>query len=371
MIVKAIHPSIEGNIRSFLTVKAASGQADLTVKNVTGFSANDFVVIGKQKEDLTEIRRISSISGKVITLSSNLSNTHASNSTVTIIKYDQVKFYKASSIDGTYTAQSTKDLAIDEEHTLYDDTSALSTDYYKIKYYNSYLDELSVFSDPIGTSGFKRYSLIRIQDQLYRKMGDKKEQYFERDEITDWANEVKDDMVNQIIDSNEKYFNNYENLSVDSEGEASLNADFRKFQKVFVLYDGTNGKRGKKFELEDINDWTQVFNQTFPGYYFRAYKIGVRPKGTVGTTLIQVHFEDQPDDLENDSDELSKPLRFYMHVFMDGLMAKASEKSGKTNQAAYYWKRYEKGVQSMLEEINNIVLDENRGIRDDEENSEL
>lgn len=367
MIVKILHPSIDGNPRSNLASKAASGQNTIVIQNASEFSVNDFLVIGVSGEELTEIRKIASISGKSITVSANLINTHPENTRVTFIKYDQIKIYKASSIGGSYSLVSTKDIAIDEDHTLYDDPTALSTDYYKIKYSNSYTSELSVFSDPIGTSGFSRYTLIRIQDQLLSKFGDKKEKLLSRSDITDWVNEIKDDLVNRIIDSNEKYFNDYENLSVDSNGESDLNGQFRKFQKVFVLYDGVNGKRARKFELENVNDWMQIFDQSLPGYYFRSYKIGIRPKGTVGTTLIQVHFEKQPIDLTNDSDEFPKPFRFYIGVLMDGLMAKASEFSNKEQQAAYYWKKYENVAQNMIEEINNLVLDENREITDDTE----
>ena len=366
MITKALHPSIDGNKRSNLTAKANSGQTDIVVQNAVDFSIGDFLVIGNPGEELTEIKKIASISSKTITLSANLTNTHPENTKITYIKYDQVKFYKASSQTGTYSIASTKDIAIDEPHTLYDDSSALSTDYFKIRYYNSATTDLSVYSDPIGASGFKRFSLIKLQDSLFKKFGDEKEQFLDRDEITEWINDIKDDMVNKIIDTNEKYFNNSESLSVDSDGEADLSDDFRKFQKIFVLYDGTNGVRAKKIELEEINDYIQDFSKIYPMYYFRKYKIGIRPKGTVGTTTITVIFEDQPDDLENDSDLLPKPIRFYTKVIRDGLMAKALEKAGKDSRANRYEQKYEKGVDDMLEEINNLVLDENRGVVDEE-----
>ena len=369
MIIKALHPNIEGNPRTNLTRKALAAQADLIVQNAVDFSAHDHVVIGNPGQELTEIKKILSISGKTLTLSANLINTHAENTRITFIKYDQIKFYKATSVNGDYSAVSTKDLAIDEPHTMYDDSTALTTDYFKIKYFNSYTDELSVFSDPIGSSGFPRYALKSIQDALFDQVGDKKEQYLNRDGITRWVNEIKDDMTNRVIDTNEKYFNTFENLQVDSEGESDLNVNFRKFQKVFLLFDGVNGKRARKVESEDINDFTQVFSQDFPGYYFKQYKIGVRPKGNVGTTIIQVHFESQPNDLENDMDEIPKPFRFYMDVIMDGLMMRAMEKSGKDARASIYLKKYENGIQKMLEEINNLVLDENREVRDDEEDS--
>ena len=371
MIVKALHPSIDGNPRTNLTAKAASGQADLVVQNASDFSAHDHVVIGNPAEELSEIKKIISISGKTITLGANLDNTHPENTRITFIKYDQIKFYKATSINGSYSAVATKNIAIDEPHTLYDDSTALSTDYFKIKYFNSATSDLSVYSDPISASGFPRYSLIKIQDALYEQVGDTKEQYYTRNQITRWANELKDYIANKIVDTNEKYYNNYENLSIDSSGEADLPAGFRKFQKIFVLYDGINGKRARKFELEEINDFTQTFSQEYPGYYFRQYKIGCRPKGTSGTTLIQVHFEDQPDDLENDMDELPKPMRFYMDTFMTGLEAKAMKRAGKRTEYRELWKEFKMGVEDMLEEINNLVLDENRGVRDEEEDIEM
>jgi hypothetical protein len=369
MITKALHPEISGNPRTNLTTKANSAQANLVVQNAVDFSANDMVVIGIPGQELTEIRKIASISGKTLTLSAVLTNTHPQNTKITFIKYDQIKFYKSSTIDGTYNIATTKNISIDEPHTLYDDSTALSTDYFKIRYFNSYTSDLSVLSDPISSAGFPRYALKSIQDAMFKKFGDRKEQFLDRDEMTDWANELKDDMVNRIVDSNEKYFNTFENLSIDANGESPLNDRFRKFQKVFVLFDGVNGKRAKKMELEEINDFTQVFNENFPGYYFKEYNVGVRPKGTVGTTLVQVHFEKQPADMQNDMDELDKPMRFYMHVFMDGMMAKGCEKSGKDNRALIYWKKYENGCQNMIEEINNLVLDENRGVRDEEEDA--
>ena len=371
MIVKALHPSIDGNPRTNLTTKAASAQAVLVVQNATDFNTNDMLVIGNPGEELTEIKKIASISGKSLTLSANLVNSHPENTRITFIKYDQIKFYKATSINGTYNLVSTKNIAIDEPHTLYDDSTALSTDYFKIKYYNSQSTDLSVYSDPIGASGFPRYSLIRIQDALYEQVGDIKEQYYTRTQITRWVNEIKDYIANKIVDTNEKYYNNYENLSVDASGESDLPAGFRKFQKIFVLFDGVNGKRARKFELEEINDFTQTFSQEYPGYYFRQYKIGCRPKGTAGTTLIQVHFEDQPDDLENAMDELPKPMRFYMDTIMTGLEAKAMKKAGKRAEYRELWNEFKMGVEDMLEEINNLVLDENRGVRDEEEDTEM
>lgn len=363
MIVKALHPSIDGNPRSNLTAKANAGQANIVVQNVSDFSVDDPIIIGTPGQELTEIKKISSISGKTITLSANLDNTHPENTRITYIKYDQVKFYKSDSEDGTYTEAETKDIAIDEPHTLY--SSPLSY-YFKIAYYNSITAELSGYSVAVSSSGFERYSLIKLQDALFKKFRDEKEQFLERDEITTWIGEIKDDMVNKIIDNNEKYFNASVDLDVNSDGEADLSDDFRKFQKISVLYNGITAIRASKIELENVDDATQTFSESAPYYYFNSYKIGIRPKGIVGTTKVRVVHEYQPADLENDSDLLPKPIRFYTKVVMDGLMVRACEKAGKDSRADRYERKYVNGVDDMIEEVNNLVLNENRGVEDDD-----
>lgn len=361
MIVKALHPSIDGNPRTYLTVKAASGQADLTVQNVAGLSANDMLVIGNPAEELTEIKKISSITGKVITLSANLVNTHPENTKITFIKYDQVKFYKATSIAGSYSLVSTKDLAIGEPHTLYDDATALSTDYFKIRYYNTQSTELSVLSDAIGSGGFSRYALISLQDALIAKFGDKKNQFLVRSEITDWINEIKDDMVNEIAESNEKHFAEYAELTTDANGLVACPSDFKKEQRLNVDYSGTP-RRARKVEIEDVDD-TYTYHQENPFWFFNNYNIEIRPKGIA---TLDLYYEAHPADLANDSDELPKPIRFYVHVLMDGLMSKALEKDKKFADSDRYYTKYQLGKENMIEHINNIALDENRGVRDEE-----
>jgi hypothetical protein len=333
----------------------------MTVQNVAELAANDMLVIGNPAEELTEIKKISSITGKVITLSANLVNTHPENTKITFIKYDQVKFYKATSIAGSYSLVATKDLAIGEPHTLYDDATALSTDYFKIRYYNSQSTELSVLSDAIGSGGFTRYALISLQDALISKFGDKKNQFLVRTEITDWINELKDDLVNEIAESNEKHFAAYSALTTDVNGLAALPSDFKKEQRVMVNYSGT-AFRARKIEIEDVDD-NYTYHQENPFWFFNNYSIEVRPKGIA---TINFYYESHPADLSNDSDELSKPIRFYLHVFMDGLMAKALEKDKKFSDADRYWTRYQIGKENMIEHINNLSLDENRGVRDEE-----
>lgn len=373
MIIRASHPSIEGLNRTFLTTKANSGQKDLVCQNSGGFAANDFVVIGNPSEEKTEIGKIASISGNTITLAANLGQVHAENSKVQFIKYDQVQFYKCATIDGTYeTLGSLKNLAIDEPFTLYDYASALSTDYFKLKFYNSHAQTYSEFSDPINAGGFARYALGSIREDLYKKFGDKKKKVLTDEEIDTWVNEGKDDMVNEIAESNEKHFNGYHQISISSStGEGDLNDEFKKEQSVRVSYNGleASSKRARRIDVEDLEDQELSYDENNPVWYFNNYKIGVRPKGN-GSAVAFVRTEDHPNDLTGESDLLPKPIRFYLHVLMDYLMMRAMEKDRKPKDADRYERKYRIGKEEMIEHINNLSLDENRGVKDGDYDNE-
>jgi len=366
-MIKALHPSIEGNEKSYLTSKANAAQADLVVQNASGFSAAQYVVIGEPGQEQTEIRSISSISGNTITLGSNLGFTHSENTKITYIKYNQVKFYRSDTESGTYTLQTTKDIAIGEPHTLYDDPTGASTHYYKIRYYDSTSATLSPYSSAMSATGFVRYALIAIQNALFKKFGDKKETFLDRDEITDWISEWKDECVNQLAENNEKQFTTNQILTGDTTGEVSLPDTFKKIQKVEMAFDGvsTHRKRATMIDVKDVDDVNVTYSEDDPKWYFDNYKLGHRPKGTT-SLKIYVKQVTHYADLSNDSDTLPRPLRFYTHNLMDWLMHKAHEKDGNESKSDRYYMKFTNGLEKMIENENNLVLDENRGVKEDD-----
>ncbi len=367
MFIKGSHPAVEENYRSYLTAKALSGQAGMYVQSVADLAVNDFICIGLPTEDLTEEKRILTIVGKLITLSANLDNTHAENTKIFVIKYDKIKFQKATTIAGVYSTVATKDIAIGEQHTIYEDPNALTTDYYKVFHFNSYTSESSPLSDPISSSGYARSSLLNLVETVYKRFGDTDKTYLAKDEITDWINEVKDIMVNDIAESNEKYFNKKVTIAMEADGEQDLPADFKKEQKVRFGYAGseTGSKRAAKEELENIDDEANTYDQNSPVWYFNNFTIGSRPKGTSAGN-IYLWYEAHPVDLANDSDTLPKPINNYTHVVIDYVMGKAFEKSKKFTVSDRYAVRFETGKNLMIEQINNLSLDENRSVQDDE-----
>ena len=364
-MICALHPSIEGNPKSYLTAKANSGQKDLVMQNAAEFVAAQYVVMGEPTQEQTEIGKISSISGSTITLVANLGFTHPENTKITYIKYNQVKFYKATTETGSYSLQSTKDIAIDEPHTLYDDSAGLSTDYYKIKYYNSTTTDLSAYSSAMPAGGFARYSLISLQNALFKRYGDKKESFLDRDEMTDWINEAKDDMINRLAENNEKQFITSATFPVTRPEKWHLPDNFKKFQKVEMSYTGVSTNRVRAEELI-LRMWTTRMSptaRTIPDTISMSTFLDTCPKERQASEYTSLTCSKVPTS-QMISDLLPKPVRFYTHAIMDYLMCRAFQKDAKSSEADMYLQKYELGCERMIEHENNLVLDENREIRE-------
>lgn len=114
MIIKAPHPSI-AEPKTFLTASAAAAATAITVANNAGFASNDYTVIGVPGQEGAELHKISSVSGNTTInyVSDALKFAISTNTQVTYIKYNKVKFYLGdwSARYSTGTITVTKDSA--------------------------------------------------------------------------------------------------------------------------------------------------------------------------------------------------------------------------------------------------------------------
>jgi len=114
MFLKANHPSI-AEPKTYLTSSQAAAATTATVANNAGFVANDYTVIGKPAQEGAEIHKISS-TGTTVTLNyvgDAINFAHSVNTSITFIKYNQVRFYLGdwSARYSTGTITVTKDSA--------------------------------------------------------------------------------------------------------------------------------------------------------------------------------------------------------------------------------------------------------------------
>lgn len=136
---------------TFLSVDAAAAATTLTVESIVGFAVNKILLIGELGSEDTEIVKThasTAPTGTTVTLASALTFAHTQGTKVYIINYDQIEISHADTAAGTKTVLSTFALQVDQEETLYDDTTA-SGGYYFSRFKETIGDTFSVYSDPI------------------------------------------------------------------------------------------------------------------------------------------------------------------------------------------------------------------------------
>jgi len=106
--------------RSTLNADATAGSSvSLTLKSNDGFSDNDYVVIGHEGSELAELQQINAaVSGVTAIQVATLKFNHKAGEPITFYRYNQRKFYGATSATGTYTELtgdgSPKDIQVDD-----------------------------------------------------------------------------------------------------------------------------------------------------------------------------------------------------------------------------------------------------------------
>ncbi len=198
MIITAFNPDTDNLEKSYLANPYAAGVSSITVKNNNRFSANDRVMIGEMGQEKTEVVTVSAVSADGITLTIGLTVfPHSADDPVTELQFDQVRFYRSTTGEtGTYSVLSTQDLDVDNADltTIYDDTVALSTYFYKITMYHSVSGVESALTDAIPAAGFRRNQFGYIIDQILTEVSDQNEIHVNRGELLGYFNDVNDDL---------------------------------------------------------------------------------------------------------------------------------------------------------------------------------
>jgi hypothetical protein len=198
MIVTAFNPPLDDLEKTYISTAVSAGATALPVKNNNSFAALDRILVGEQGRERTDLLGVSSVSGATtITASSGTSYGHDPDEPVYRLRYDQVKFYRSTTgSTGTYSVLTTANLDFDNEEgiTTYDDTSGLSTYYYKVSYYNSASTLESALSDPVLGAGYVRNSVGFLQDEILREIADEDEKTIDKTELLGYFNECSDDL---------------------------------------------------------------------------------------------------------------------------------------------------------------------------------
>ncbi len=136
--LKRIYGKLDYNLieRTRTSEKALVGATTISVINPTGISANDYLCIGDPGDDTSEIRQVSSISSKDITISSATDFLHDKSTNVYKIAYDQINFYGDATVIATASIKpdylvsvpATISSSVAYSMSFYNSTTAVETD---------------------------------------------------------------------------------------------------------------------------------------------------------------------------------------------------------------------------------------------------
>lgn len=199
MLIAALNPTTDDLERSYLTSSIAEGVTSFTVRNNDRFTVGQKLMLGQMGRERTEIVTVDTVNadGQTVTITSATIHPHEADDPVFELRFDQVKFYRSTTgVDGSYSVIATETLDVDNEDltTYYDDTTGLSTYYYKSELYNSVSTAASTQSDPVAGSGYDRKTVGFLTDEILNEVDDMGEQFVTRKEILAFFNECSDDL---------------------------------------------------------------------------------------------------------------------------------------------------------------------------------
>lgn len=205
--IKVANPTIEDNVRSYLTTDASIGGTSLSILSDSGFSGTNFyIMIGEYGDEKAEIKLVSSFSGNTLTISA-LTNSHEASDPVTFINYNQIRFYgMATEVEPGVTDSPLTTLDIDctklyTEYT-YEGTSYT---YFCTAYYNEQSTEISAFSEIVNNTSFTRKSVKRIIESALRKAMTKIDETIEGDLNWDNTLDIVGDGIDEILARKRKW----------------------------------------------------------------------------------------------------------------------------------------------------------------------
>lgn len=348
--MKIRHPDTSGSEITWLSSPAAAGQGVLTVQSNEGFNEDEYVIVGQIGEERAEIRKIASKTGNTQITVDNLQFDHASNTPITVTKYNQVKVYSATSEDGGYAQipGSPFDLDVDRLYTNITDSSVTPDTWYKVSYFNSTTLTESSFSDAMEATGPKKGSARELINDVRRdtKLGDSDEVVSD-DDILSIFNDAQDFIQTK------KGFTHQEAettlSSVQGQEYYELPEDVLKIRDLAITNAGQiYYPRYVQRDEFNFNEQISATQSSIPNHYtIWGRRLYIRPlAATNGTDDIRILYYKKLAHLDSDQDvpdiQQTEVLTYYANMIISAIR--------ENYKAVGFWEqRFERALTSLLE----------------------
>lgn len=177
----------------------------LQTLNSTSFIADDLIVIGEPTEELTEAKKISSITDiDTISLASALNFSHPKGTPIYKVLWDFVSIESRASSTGTFAEITQSPLQWDNKNneTIYYDESGTDITEYRFRFYNSVTVSYAEYSPTITGAGFSKQQVGYMIRSVREIVNDKERKIVSDDEIIRFFNLAQDIIYGQ----NPKYW---------------------------------------------------------------------------------------------------------------------------------------------------------------------
>lgn len=331
---------------SYLANNYVSGTSSFVLVSVNRLAANDYLLFGEFGAEDSEILKIQSITSasKTVVTTANSTYAHPQDTKVTVLRYNQVKFYRDTvSTGASAVLLATQDIDADSLFTVYYD-SVYSSGYGFFAFYNATTAVITSFSNSIPYSDFTLYSVKKIFDSFFSLLNNKERSLITDDDAFLWLNDAYSRTTNSLNLVNTSYMAASTTVStVASTAEYSLPSNFSDIISV-------SNSDGKSIDKLDMNKVAQYRDgdrlvSSDNRYYLIGGLIGFVPTPSSVTTFT-VYYKKKAGTLTSYDDEISFPdNQFYLLV--DFMMFRAAVKLGRPKPEGYL-SFYKDGRQELL-----------------------
>lgn len=360
MRVAIFHPSTRSNIITQFASDHTAGVNSLSVKNTAGFVTSKPLILGFPGFQQAEIIKPNAVTPPgTIGLASNTAFAHNADQRITQIDYDQIQVYVSTTgINGTYNAQGSPfNITIDQDMTIYEDTTSQPSYYYKYAYYNSITSSYSDQSDPIAATGFNFYSLKTLIDRVLSLFGDAQSDFVDRGEVRDYLNEKYEYAQKELAIAtkrmNIKTFT-FTVQNAQQEYSNALPADFLMEKAARVSTD--NGLTYPYLAVSSQVDSLGSVYQTNVKYRYYIYGsiIGLDQTPQNSTDIVKMWYVPVPVLLSLQTDTLSTPFQNSSAMFVKGALSMCYLKDRKTAEYELLNGHFENQLKTFISYIKKM-----------------
>lgn len=337
LILKADNRQLTKNAQfSYLSNNYASGVDTFVLASVHRIAAGDYILFSDFGSEQSELLLIdtSTAATRTIVTTANSAYAHAQDTKITVLNYNQVRFYRDTvSTGATAIALAVaQDIDADSVYSTYNDTTN-TTGYGFFLFYNETTAKATTFSNPIPYTGFVQYSVKKIFDSFFSLLNNSEQKLISDTDAFLWLNEAYNRTTNSLNLINTSYTAATADVTlVASTAEYDLESDFSDIISV-TLDDGTPVNKIDMNKVAEARDGNTISTSN-PQYYLIGAKIGFVPTPTDAAT-ITTYYKKKAGTLDSYDDEIVFPdNQFYLLV--DFMYFRAAIKLKKPKPEGYF-----------------------------------